>query len=482
MIFAIALAAGLAQTAAPDTVILVREHVASKKHPLYLYVHNLLTDGGAMLANEKASDFKFHPATGKKPLRFSFTADWDGDQHDEIVAVRERADQADHRLELFVYREPKTSGGNTGKALASSFKSQIGVAAGEDRVVAMGPIDVDGDGVDEVAEVRESPTGEQSLYLLDLPQKPKGKIAPPFAFDLAFGHADTDATVSLFGIDVDGDGKEELVALRRGSGADRLLVFEPPSSIYGDAGLPIASDLDVAAGDGAINLSASRMRLGSSGPHGVLFLRQDGSGAERLEGYELPAGLGGDIGSALVQQASLAVPGFELPVVAAHVARHGSKPLEQWEYFVGAWEMRYRVQFQDLQGTIIEQTVGPFPGFTGTVSGENFLTIRFPNGTTEPAFGDTMQAAFSTELGSLLQFHVPDNPLPATLIYYASQDSQIVTAGDTIVVTYPVGVVDYVGDDPVLRGAGPPGTTIGEVLAPNGDLHAVIVEFELTKK
>ncbi|MBI4879076.1 MAG: hypothetical protein HY812_05365 [Planctomycetes bacterium] len=444
--------------AVPDDVVLIRIDPDKAQKQLWVDVHRPSTEAGKIYGTLDASDHKFEKAGGKKPVRHVFAAQWDGAGLEELVVVREHKKKADRRLELRVYGWPAVVGGNTGAVLAKSSGADLGSAAGDGRIVALGPIDADGDHKDEVMVVREALDGRQWFEIRALPAGKNKLMGAPLLSDQTFGQAGSDATVSLFGSDVDGDEQQDIVALRRGTGVpDRLLVFHLPAQVNGETGEPFRSDLDVSPADLGQIQGIWRQRSDLTEKHRALFLIEGPAGAQRLELCDLPPAVGSDIGAPLLAHGDMKVSGATIPVFGAFGARDGVAPPEPWELFQGEWQASFWIVYKDGSGGFIEEWLGPFPGVTGTVETVPFpyLTLEFPPGTT---YGITPIEGYVTgwDDGNQALFALPGTAQSPQVWYYPPIEIGIITLGDYIDVTYPWGTISRPeGQLPVIQGGIP---------------------------
>jgi len=460
----------------PDNLCLLRINPTHRKQKLWVYVHRPELGDDVIFGNLRASDLKFEKLKGKKPVRFAFPAQWDGLDQDELIVVREHKRKADRRMELRVYRMPDQINGNTGRALARSKQADLGSAVGDGRVVALGPVDLEGDDIDELAVVREAEDGRQWLEIRRFPRFKNDPMGLPIRSDASFGQAGSDAVRALFGSDVDGDGQDELVTLRESdTGPDQLLVFELPVQPGGETGAPLRSDLDLTPDDGGTNLGMWRLRDQIDGEYQALLLRAAPDGKQRLELFGLPQAVGADVGAPLQRHLDLDLGATRVDLFAAFgVQDLGTPP---WADFDGPWKLSLKIAYQDSTGTIIYRWIGPYTGFTGTVLPWPGLRLDFPFGTT---IGDSLiegaVSGFETGSSALFGSNVGYNP---TIHFYPTVAYDIVTPGDRITITYPAGVItNPASSPPSVAGANAMGLTIGEVVAPdNVTLKAVVYEY-----
>lgn len=118
-------------------------------------------------------DSSFFRYQGSAPIRAAFGADVDGDGADELFVLREIvASGGDYLLSMHESTafEPKLPAQlNASKALARTAKGAIGSRAQFGAIIAADGLDVDGDGRDEMMVVRQVETGAQRLEVYRLP-------------------------------------------------------------------------------------------------------------------------------------------------------------------------------------------------------------------------------------------------------------------------------------------------------------------------
>ena len=65
----------------------------------------------------------------------------------------------------------------------------------------MAGVDVDGNGVDEIAVVRQKTNGRQRLFIFNSPPGPDSDTGDPIAYDFGFGHSNSNANnIAMAGI------------------------------------------------------------------------------------------------------------------------------------------------------------------------------------------------------------------------------------------------------------------------------------------
>ncbi|MBI4879268.1 MAG: hypothetical protein HY812_06360 [Planctomycetes bacterium] len=451
--FLIALASTAATDLKPDRVALLRVNQAQKGEPLSLWMYK--SDGPAadFCGAFCLSDTKLPKTQGKRPVRHHFPADFDGDGVDELLLVRERVDASDHGLQLRVYRMPDYIWGDTGKALLSTKKNDLGSAAGDLRVLLIGAVDADGSGADELLIVRERTSGEQVLEIRRLPPDKSEPMGPPIRSDQTFGQAALDANVAIAGADLQGDGAEEVVVIRRAQGGkESLLVFQPPAAPCGETGAPLASYDDVTAPAGWSNVALGRIRMEENKPERVVFTQATAAGATRILVYPLPSSVAQQLPAPSSFDETPGHHGPERPLVAAFGFRDNPEPLPSQPSLNGAFKLAFT--FPILTGDDLSWTgtIGPFHGATAQLVGGTNWTLTM-DGT-----GTVLQGTLKGGLksGSTITFPSP------TISYKVTQPSEIAAVGDVIVITYAKATLSIDGTGIVTLTedvAGPPGTS-----------------------
>lgn len=454
-----------------DEIGLLRFDSAGAKEPLKFYAHPLVATGADLIGQPTESDLKMGKQGGKKPVRFTCGADIDGDGQDEVVLVTSRSGKPGQPLDLKIYKAPASLFGNLGAPLATAKKGELGNFEGDKRVVCIGAVDVDGDKRDELAVVKQSLSGFQFIEIRKLPA-PQGKsLGPVIASDFTFGQASVDETIAVFGLDLEPDGTGELGVIRRGvTGNERLLMFEPPPTLFGETGDPVRSDGTINAADGATVLLASPLHTAGPALPQFVLLRRDAAGALRLDVHGVPAAVNGEIGPAIASDSTLGVvdPALE-PVLSAFTLAH-DVPLP-WEPFNGPIKVSIRIGYKDSAGNIVFEWVGPFSGPIGVAGVGQSIAITFPGST----LGDEVMPGLvqSWTAGSIVFFNSSGI---AAQDFVADHDQSVVKKGDRIVATYPKGKLVTVDGRFAIDGdLG--GTPIGEVQGSPTILHASISAY-----
>lgn len=187
------------------------------------------TGGGPVMSN--GIDEKFVPVGGPKAFQIAFGADVDGDLNDELIVLRERV--SDGGYQLSIHLPPLLSGDDASKPSGRSKMQTIGSRPQFGRIMVANGIDVDGDFVDEWMMIRQTDNGEQRLEVMRLPDA-KGLCGPPIGSYLGLGTVSVDRIVDIAAVDIDGDGREEIAVLRDLEPGKQSISILPPPQVVGD--------------------------------------------------------------------------------------------------------------------------------------------------------------------------------------------------------------------------------------------------------
>jgi hypothetical protein len=159
--------------------------------------------------------------------------DVDGDGIDEIAALN---NMTSGRQRLVIFNTPVTRG--TGPPIASD--SSFGNANNDYNMVSIAGVDIDGNGIEEIAALNNMTSGRQRLVIFNAPVD--GNTGPPIGGDAYIGNWTNDYHIlCITGIDMDGDGIDEIAALNNTmSGIQRLVIFNAP--VDGNTGPPVGGD------------------------------------------------------------------------------------------------------------------------------------------------------------------------------------------------------------------------------------------------
>lgn len=363
MLSALILVSALAQTANFDQLSMVREFPGKSGKSTFLQAHDFdPANTSACIGSIKASDVKFQAFGGKKPVRFYFNADRDGDGSDETIVVRENL--KNHQLQLAVYSTPLKLG-KKAKLIASSKKNDLGLYVGAPKIVGMGPINVDDDAADEVAIVLEALDGSRSLIVRELPVAKNRPLGFPIRSDSTFGQVGTEEYLFPTGQNVDEDPEEELVCLKRATGQpDQLVAFNAPASLFAEVGAPVRSDTNVNAIDGAENIGfgflsrSGLLHLGIVDKTFLAFYRKNGAGNIRVDCYDLPTGVAVDLGPIVCSDQSLDPGSQDIPEPIALTSVKRVETQVANDVLSGGWDIEFTI-LDPVSG--IPATLGPFP-------------------------------------------------------------------------------------------------------------------------
>lgn len=153
--------------------------------------------------------------------------DINGDHNDEIAVMRN--DNGDYNF--FVYAPPDC--GQPATLLSSDYWE----IPGGNNAVAMTGGDFDGDGIDEIA-VMKNDNGDYNLHVYDIPVGTgSGTLVIADFWNVPSGNN----TISMAGVDVDGDGRDEIGVLKNENGDYNFYIYRLPASGTG-AGILMAAD------------------------------------------------------------------------------------------------------------------------------------------------------------------------------------------------------------------------------------------------
>jgi hypothetical protein len=215
-------------------------------------------------------------------------ANFDSDPEDELVVVRRRSDGM---ADLQIYDLPTTVGGNTGPPLASY--DQIGAD-----ITAIAGVDFDSDPEDELVVLRRRLSGAYWLQIYDVPTATGGGVGQPLASD---GYLAKDVT-TIAGVDFDSDPEDELVVVRRHpNGAYWLQIYDLPTTTEGDTGPPLASG-SFSAND-VIEYGVAAGNFDGDPEDELVVVRPLNNGVDRLQIYDMPTRVGGDMGPLIASDA-----------------------------------------------------------------------------------------------------------------------------------------------------------------------------------
>jgi hypothetical protein len=214
--------------------------------------------------------------------------DTDGDTIHEVAVIRQRS-TGRQRLEIYDH---------DGSSLLASDLS-FGDLNSDKNNIAMSALDLDGDGTDEIAVVRQKQTGKQQLFIFNAPPGIDAQAEPPIATDNSFGFSGTGRNIiAMTGLDTDGDHIDEIaVIMERTNGRQRLEIYNAPSGVGGETGAPIASALIFGnRTTNKNNIAITSLDVNLDQIDEIAVVREKLNGRQRLEIYNAPQGIGGDTG------------------------------------------------------------------------------------------------------------------------------------------------------------------------------------------
>jgi hypothetical protein len=168
----------------------------------------------------------------------------------------------DQKQRLLIYNAPTPTQNETGPPIA--YDTSFGMADGEFAIISIAGVDIDGDGIDEIAALNHVlPGNKQRLLIYNAPTPTQNETGPPIAYDTSFGTLDGEfAIISIAGVDIDVNGIDEIVALNRmPNQKQRLLIYDAPTPTQNETGPPVT--YDASFGSAATNervISIARLR------------------------------------------------------------------------------------------------------------------------------------------------------------------------------------------------------------------------------
>lgn len=374
------------------------------------------------LGQTTASDLSFLKVKGGRPLRFAFALDLDGDGLDELGSVREHVRRSDRRMELGVYRSPHGVNGSTGKPLARSRGDSLGRGKGSGRVHAIGALDQDGDGADELLVVRRWNDGRQSVEIRTPPRRGKKRVGPVLTSLEQFATSESDDVIGLFGTDTHGDGGDEIVSVRRDAfGSHQVLVHRAPLAAGQPTGTLLASAPDLLPQPvfrKTTVLGAHRVDLEGDGTDELLVLleRPESPFARWLAVFPIPTYLVQDLGMPLLYDITLSGESQDRATLFVASLRVG----EELPDLTGTFDMHLLAYSNGGGGSpAFSEWVGPFPGMTIERHGDS-LKLGHPGG---PDLGGPLSPR-----GLVNRVSWP--PLTAEL--FAAVNGTVIRAGDRL--------------------------------------------------
>jgi hypothetical protein len=288
-------------------VSVIREDLSGKQG---LLVYNAPAGLSSDTEPALATDRNFGNSGGGSNIIAMACADTDGDGADEIAVIRQRSGGS-QRLEI--YNPPEGVGADSGDPIASDLS--FGNLNTNSNNIAMAGVDIDGDGTDEIAVVREKQTGKQGLFVFDAPQTVGGETGGAIATDRSFGFSGTGRNIILMtGLDINDDGVSEIaVIMERSSGRQRLEIYDAPQFAGDETGDPIASDLTFGnSTTNKNNIALANIDTDNDGVDEVAVVRQKTDGRQRLEIYNAPLTVGGETGGAIASDLTFGTQGTDM--------------------------------------------------------------------------------------------------------------------------------------------------------------------------
>jgi hypothetical protein len=182
--------------------------------------------------------------------------------------------------DLYIYSAPTTIGEHS--TLTASDKWSP-----DGNTVAITAVDIDGDGVDEIAYLKKGAYGatDYDLYIYTAPTT----IREHGTLTASDKWSPDGNTVAITAVDIDGDGVDEIAYLKQGAGGDTdydLYVYTAPTAI-GEHGILIASDYWAPDGN-TVGIAAI------GGGNEIAYLKEGAGGAKdyNLYVYTAPATVG----------------------------------------------------------------------------------------------------------------------------------------------------------------------------------------------
>jgi hypothetical protein len=466
----------------------VRVDATVSASPVSVEFLSTASGGAGFLGATVAEIPKIGKAGGKKPIRYVFACDWDGDGEHEVVVVRERIADPKRRLEVKAYRAPGNADTKLGK-LVGSLDSKLLTATGFSRVTALGAFDRNGDGKDELVVVRAAGAGEQRLEIYAIPDGKDKPLAAPVASDWTFGLL-SDEIIALDRAPSTTASGENLVVVIRTPNEARVRILKSPSGAIAES-VVLASDESFVAADGAVVEDAFTYSSSSGNPSRLALLIRAADGSARLDSFALPTSSVGDLGPVLASDPALDTPGVTDPLLEVFsIAREKVATSEPWKDLVGSLSAWFHCAYPDGAGGFTSSWIGPIPAWPSQFIGPD--TIRLIGAYPNP-FGASVD----------VDIFVPSFVSGATIPFgewaidprnlAVPSDTGIAQAGDRCVFNLPGGL--KIGADPAgklrfqyTNPGGPVfGTPIGELQFPDASqpggfgLRASITELILAK-
>lgn len=203
--------------------------------------------------------------------------DVDGNGMDEVGVMKNMYGDQD----FFVYN------GFTGVEQAAERSSDLWNIPSGNAVLAVAGIDIDGDGVDEVAVLRQDSFDDQNIYFYDAPNI-GGQMMPIQALDL-WEAPSGNQVVDIAGADSNGDGIDELLVLKRiGYQRFGLFVYSVPQAGSHFSSLVGYDEWNSTVGNDIISIAG--LDIDGIGADEVAVLKRENGHDMNVYVYDIPQG------------------------------------------------------------------------------------------------------------------------------------------------------------------------------------------------